>query len=107
MDTHYLNITNEIKSAAIKEGLTLTQAIDEWNEKYNKSQTLNNISNKLRNKTIKFYEVLELLDSIDYEIIIEKREPKQQYSVTPDLWDILKDEESFNNYVKNRKKSPD
>ncbi|MCP3925529.1 MAG: LLM class flavin-dependent oxidoreductase [Desulfobacterales bacterium] len=73
-----MKIQHEIKGAAAREGLTLTQAIDKWNKTYNKKQTLNNISNKLRNNTIRFNEVQELLDSLGYDITITRRRNTQQ-----------------------------
>lgn len=71
-----INIKNEIKAAAMREGLTLTMAIEKMNKKYNKKQTLQNISNKLQNNTIKFNEVFELLDAIGYKIEIKRKNEK-------------------------------
>lgn len=60
----------------MREGLTLTMAIEKMNKKYNKKQTLQNISNKLQNNTIKFNEVFELLDAIGYKIEIKRKNEK-------------------------------
>lgn len=68
-----MNILFEVKGACAREGLTLTQAIEKWNEKYNGKQKIQNVSNKFKNETIRFKEIQELLDSIGYDLQVNKR----------------------------------
>ena len=67
------DIRKLIKSLAAYEGKTLTGLKIEINHKYNKTDTLENLTNKLRNKTVKVSELLEIFDVLDYEIIVRKR----------------------------------
>ena len=66
MSNEYLlkkeNIRNLIKSITQLEGKTLTRLKVDINHKYNKSDTLENLTNKLRNGTVKFSEILEIFD---------------------------------------------
>ena len=67
------NIRNLIKLLATAEGCTLTRLKVDINHKYNKTDSLENLTNKLRNKTIKVTELLEIFDILDYEIVVRKK----------------------------------
>lgn len=67
------NIRNLIKSITQLEGKTLTRLKVDINHKYNKSDTLENLTNKLRNGTVKFSEILEIFDILGYDVIIKKK----------------------------------
>ena len=67
------NLTQQIKYLAALEGLTVTQVKDLVNRKYNKSDSIRNLSNKLRNKTFRVTELAEILDILNYEIILRKK----------------------------------
>ena len=67
------DIRKLIKSLAAYEGTTLTRLKMDINHKYDKSDTLENLTNKLRNKTVKVSELLEIFDVLDYEVIVRKR----------------------------------
>lgn len=77
MSNEYLlkkeNIRNLIKSITQLEGKTLTRLKVDINHKYNKSDTLENLTNKLRNGTVKFSEILEIFDILGYDVIIKKK----------------------------------
>ena len=62
-----MSAREEIKAILAKENLTMT----ELSKKLDTS--VNNLSNKLRNKTIKYEEVLEIADILGYNIKFEKR----------------------------------
>lgn len=70
---HKENIRNLIKLLATAEGRTLTRLKVDINHKYNKSDSLENLTNKLRNKTIKVTELLEVFDILDYDVVIRKK----------------------------------
>ena len=67
------NIRNIVKLLTNFEGKTLTQMKMAVNTKYSKNDSLENLTNKLRNKTIKVTELLQILDVLGYETIIRKR----------------------------------
>lgn len=61
-------IKNEIKALIVNSGMTMSDVIDGINKKYNKTESLSNLSNKLTRGTLKYREVLEIADIIGYEI---------------------------------------
>ena len=63
-----MDIRNELKSLIAKNGTTLKKICAQMSEKYNKTIAGNNITNKLRRKTIKFEEVEQILEALDYHI---------------------------------------
>jgi hypothetical protein len=67
------NLRNQLKSLTVMEGMSLTKLKILINEKYDKTDTLENLTNKLRNKTIKATELFEILDTLGYEIILRKK----------------------------------
>lgn len=69
-----MDIKNEIKSYIVKSGYTMTEIIEMVNKKYNKTDTVQNLSNKLTRGTIRYNEVLEIADICGYNIEwIEKK----------------------------------
>ncbi len=67
------NLTQQIKYLSALEGLTVTKVKDLVNQKYNKTDSIRNLSNKLRNKTFRVTELAEILDILNYEIILRKK----------------------------------
>lgn len=67
------NLRTLIKSITSLKGSTLTNLKVNINHKYNKSDSLENLTNKLRNKTIKVSELLEILDVLECELIIRNK----------------------------------
>lgn len=63
-----MDIRNELKSLIAKNGTTLKKICEKLTIATGKSYIGNNITNKLRRKTIKFEEVQEILDVMDYHI---------------------------------------
>ena len=63
-----MDIRNELKSLIAKNGTTLKKICAQMSEKYDKNIAGNNITNKLRRKTIKFEEVEQILEALDYHI---------------------------------------
>ncbi|WP_313757156.1 LLM class flavin-dependent oxidoreductase [Tissierella sp.] len=63
-----MDIKNEIKSYIVKSGYTMTEIIEMVNKKYNKTDTVQNLSNKLTRGTIRYNEVLEIADICGYNI---------------------------------------
>ena len=67
------NIRNLIKFLTTLEGKTLTRLKVDIKHKYNKTDSLENLTNKLRNETIRVNELLEVFDVLGYEILARKK----------------------------------
>ncbi|OGH98583.1 MAG: hypothetical protein A2039_02420 [Candidatus Melainabacteria bacterium GWA2_34_9] len=67
------NLRNQLKSLAVMEKMSLTKLKILINEKYDKTDTLENLTNKLRNKTVKATELFEILDILGYEVILRRK----------------------------------
>lgn len=63
-----MNLRNELKSLIAKNGTTLKKVCETLTEIGEKSYIGNNITNKLRRKTIKFEEVQDILSVLGYHI---------------------------------------
>lgn len=63
-----MNIKEEIKVIIARRGTTLKKVCEKLSEKTGRFYSYNNISNKLRNGTIKFVEVELIFDILDYEL---------------------------------------
>lgn len=62
-----MSIKEDIKSLLAKENITMKCIAEKTNS------SLQNLSQKLRNKTIKFEEVREIADILGYDIKFQKR----------------------------------
>lgn len=67
------NLAQQIKYLSVLEGLTVTKVKELVNQKYKKIDSIRNLSNKLRNKTFRVTELSEILEILDYEIILRKK----------------------------------
>ena len=67
------NLSSQLKYLAALEGLTITKVKTMVNEKYNKTDSNRNLSNKLRNKTFRVSELVEIADILGYEIFLHKK----------------------------------
>jgi len=67
------NVRNLIKLLAAFEGKTLTRLKVDINHKFNKTDTLENLTNKLRNGTISVNELLEIFDILEYDVLVRKK----------------------------------
>ena len=63
-----MDIKSEIKSIIAKKGTTLKKVCAELENEKNKKISPNNMTNKLRRKTIKFEEVNDILKILNYHI---------------------------------------
>lgn len=67
------NLAQQIKYLSALEGLTVKKVKELVNKKYNKTDSNRNLSNKLRNKTFRVSELAEILDILEYEIVLRKK----------------------------------
>lgn len=61
-------IKDDIKSLIIKSGWTMSDVVKALNEKYDRNDTVQNLSGKLSRGTLKYREALEIAEIIGYEI---------------------------------------
>ena len=77
MENEYIlskdNIRKVIKLLTAFECKTLTRLKVDINHKYNKTDSLENLTNKLRNGTIKVSELLEVFDVLGYNVVVKKK----------------------------------
>ncbi|MDO5436685.1 MAG: LLM class flavin-dependent oxidoreductase [bacterium] len=69
-----MNIKEEIKVIIARRGTTLKKVCEKLSEKTGRFYSYNNISNKLRNGTIKFVEVELIFDILNYKLTYEDLE---------------------------------
>ena len=67
------NVRNVIKLLTAFEGKTLTRLKVDINHKFSKSDSLENLTNKLRNGTVRVNELLEIFDVLGYEMLVRKK----------------------------------
>ena len=67
------NIRNLIRLLTAFEGKTLTRLKVDINHKYNKTDSLENLTNKLSNGTIKVTDLLEVFDILGYDVVVKKK----------------------------------
>lgn len=68
-----MNIREEIKVIIARRGTTLKKVCEILSSRTGKFYSYNNISNKLHRGTIKFNEVQEIFEILDYEISYKDR----------------------------------
>lgn len=61
-------LKDDLKALIIKSGYTMTQVVDELNQKYNRTTSVQNFSSKLKRESLKYTEVEEILDILGYSI---------------------------------------
>lgn len=67
------NLKEQIKYLAAVQGITMNKLKQEVNSKYNKTDGVRNLGNKLRNKTFRVSELAEIADILGYEIYLHKK----------------------------------
>lgn len=69
-----------IKTVIAAEGTTLKNIVDEMNSRHpDEPTTAQNITNKLARKTIRFDEVSEMMDILQYDVIFRSRKDGKEY----------------------------
>jgi hypothetical protein len=68
-----MSVRNEIKAQIIRAGFTMQEVVDQLHEEYGWSDSVSNLSAKLQRDSIRYKEVVELVDVLGYEIIWQKR----------------------------------
>ncbi len=63
-----MTIKDDIKAIIVKSGWTMSDIVKSLNEKYNRQDSVQNLSAKLSRGTIKYREALEIAEIIGYNI---------------------------------------
>lgn len=61
-------LKDDLKALIIKSGWTMTQVVEELNKRYNRNTSVQNFSAKLKRESLKYTEVVEILEIIGYKI---------------------------------------
>ncbi len=67
------NVRALIKSLTLLENKTLTRLKVDINHKFNKTDSLENLTNKLRNGTVRVNELLEIFEVLGYDVLVRKK----------------------------------
>jgi len=71
-----MSIIVELKKILLDVNVSLTELADALGKRLNKSYSMNNLSNKLRNETISHREMLIIADILGYDLKFIRRESK-------------------------------
>ena len=66
-------IKQQIKIALAERDMTLTELYIQLKEKYHKTYSFQNLSSKINRNTLKYEEVQEIADVLDYDIVWQDR----------------------------------
>ena len=73
----FMNTTkNEIKAQIIRAGFTMQEVCDRLHDDYGWSDSVSNLSNKLRRESFRFREEVELADVLGYDIVWQRRKER-------------------------------
>lgn len=61
-------LKDDLKALIIKSGWTMTQVVEELNKRYDRNTSVQNFSAKLKRESLKYTEVVEILEIIGYKI---------------------------------------
>lgn len=70
------NLRNEIKSYIVRSGYTMQEVVDRLSEDYGWSDSVSNLSNKLRRESLRYVEAVQLADALGYDLVWQKRRDK-------------------------------
>ena len=71
-----MSVRNEIKAQIVRAGFTMQEVVDRLHDEYDWSDSVSNLSAKLQREIIRYKEVVELADTLGYELIWQKRREK-------------------------------
>jgi hypothetical protein len=75
-----MSVKNFVKLLLIKNEITMTELVNVINEKFERNDTIQNLNNKLTKETIRYTEMLELADALDYDIIWSPKSQRKNRS---------------------------
>ncbi len=63
------NTRNEIKALIVREGLTMSEVVEKLSEVYGWSDSVPNLSGKLRRDSLRYREAVQLADVLGYDLV--------------------------------------
>ena len=66
-------LKNEIKSYIVRSGMTMQQLVDKLAVRYNWSDSVSNLSNKLQRESLRYAEAVQLADVLGYDLVWQPR----------------------------------
>lgn len=70
---YFINIRNEIKSYIVREGMPMTEIVEELANEYGWSECVPNFFGKLQRGSLRYIEAVQLADALDYDLAWVKR----------------------------------
>lgn len=67
------NCRNEIKAHIVRAGMTMSEVVDILADEYGWSNSVPNLSGKLKRGSLRYGEAVELADVLGYDLIWQKR----------------------------------
>jgi len=64
---------NEIKSYIVRAGFTMQEVVDRLADDYGWSDSVSNLSGKLRRESLRYKEAVQLAEVLGYELVWQKR----------------------------------
>ena len=68
-----MDIRNEIKAYIVREGKTMNEVVEDMAYEYDWSDSVPNLSGKLRRGSLRYQEAKELADVLGYDLVWVKR----------------------------------
>ena len=68
-----MDIRNEIKAYIVREGKTMNEVVEDLAYEYDWSDSVPNLSGKLRRGSLRYQEAKELADVLGYDLVWVKR----------------------------------
>lgn len=68
-----MNTRNEIKAYIVREGYTMNEVVEKLAEEYGWSESVPNLSGKLRRDSLRYHEAVELADVLGYDIVWQRK----------------------------------
>jgi hypothetical protein len=63
-----MGVKEEVKIVIMQSGKTMSEVVELLNRKYDRNDTVQNLSNKLTRGTLKYSEAAEIADILGYEL---------------------------------------
>jgi len=64
---------NEIKSYIVRSGMTMSQVVEILSDEYDWSNSVPNMSGKLKRGSLRYGEAVELASVLDYDLVWQKQ----------------------------------
>lgn len=77
------SIKNQIKILMIEKNMTMKHLVEIMNKKYNRNDSIQNFNNKLTKGTIRYYEIIEIAEALDYDMVWLPKSLREEVDMHP------------------------